>query len=268
MYICEICGRQFSTKQSRGNHLSWHNRVVSEDTKSKMSKSKVGHKLSEETKSKISNSLKGHKVSEETRSKISKSNSSKTRTDEFKNRISSKLINHQVSDITKNKLRTSSKLRFSKPEEHQKLSESAKSRVLKYGLSNTFTKGVSSWYNDIYLRSRYEAIYLIYLLVNNIKFEYESVRLINDDSKIYISDFYLVDTNKIVEIKGYKSNKCDKIEQVFLGHGYDIEFIIGNDIWTYYDELYYSGINIDILFNNEFINKVKWKFINNKVILI
>lgn len=69
------------------------------ETKNKISASKMGHEVSDTTKMKISNKLKGRKLSIETRLKMSES--IKFRDSSWKNKISIKKMGHEVSDETK-----------------------------------------------------------------------------------------------------------------------------------------------------------------------
>lgn len=117
----------------------------------------------------------------------------------------------------------------------------------------------TSYYGKYYFKSSYESVFAVWLLFKSIKFKYESIKLIHDNGKTYISDFYLPNTNEVIEIKGYDTPKIKVIEEVFLGHGYNINFIVGDKIWDYYNELKLSGVNID-----EFWNKIKSYSVNHR----
>ena len=58
-----------------------------------------------------------------------------------------------------------------------------------------------SIYKNIYFRSSWEVAYAKYLDRNRIKWEYES-KIFNLGQMCYIPDFYLLETNEYVEIKG------------------------------------------------------------------
>lgn len=67
----------------------------------------------------------------------------------------------------------------------------------------------------IYLRSGFELIYAQYLVRNRIQFVYEPELFILTPSTRYRPDFYLVDTNTWVEVKGYQSSSFPKKKQLF-----------------------------------------------------
>ncbi len=107
-------------------------------------------------------------------------------------------------------------------------------------------------YNDrkIMLRSTYEFIYALYLLYNNIDFEYETVRVpvVTDYkySKTFISDFKI--GNKIIEIKGYWSSKVGHAKKAFESAGYEYEVKYKEDIQVCYNYLK-SIVDIDNILN-------------------
>ena len=118
------------------------NGKMSEETKKKMSESKLGHDVSEETKKKISESLLGHDVSDETKKKISESllgeknyNFGKTPSDEIRQKISESMSgekNHMWgehhSDETRQKM----------SEAHRGEKNYKSKRVYQYHLDGTF----------------------------------------------------------------------------------------------------------------------------------
>lgn len=73
-------------------------------------------------------------------------------------------------------------------------------------------------YNETSMRSSWEVKYAQYLDKNNIKWEYEKSRF-NLGDTTYIPDFYLPETNKYIEIKGYWSKdgleKVNKFRKIF-----------------------------------------------------
>ena len=69
-------------------HISLHNRNISECTRRKRSESLKGKSLSEEHRKKLSESMKGKTLSEEHRRKISESLKGNTHTDDTKRKIS------------------------------------------------------------------------------------------------------------------------------------------------------------------------------------
>ena len=62
---------------TRSDHQRLHQKMMTEETKKKLSEALKGKKLSEEHKNKLSESMKGHQVSEETRNKIAESKKGK-----------------------------------------------------------------------------------------------------------------------------------------------------------------------------------------------
>ena len=89
-------------------------------------------------------------------------------------------------------------------------------------------------FDQIYfLRSSYELIYSYYLAINKIKFEIESIRVQaveNPYRKIFISDFYIPAENKIVETKGWETEKDLYEKQSFEKEGYNFQLINGKEI--------------------------------------
>ena len=78
------------------------------------------------------------------------------------------------------------------------------------GLNNF--KNNYNWYfikneEKVHCRSGYEVIYANYLINNNINFEYEPKCFVLNKKSRYTPDFYLIDTDEWIEIKGsFKSN--------------------------------------------------------------
>ena len=77
----------------KGKHIREHHKgkVVSEETRRKMSEKKLGVKRSEETRRKIGEAQKGHLVSEETKRKISEAHKGHLVSDETKRKMSEAL---------------------------------------------------------------------------------------------------------------------------------------------------------------------------------
>ena len=82
-------------------------RILSKETKIKMSDANKGHIVSEETRKKISEASKGHIVSEETRRKLSESN--KNPSEETRRKLSEASKGHIVSEETKRKISEANK---------------------------------------------------------------------------------------------------------------------------------------------------------------
>lgn len=91
------------------------------------------------------------------------------------------------------------------------------------------------------LRSTYEFIYALYLINKNIDFEFESIRVTaireNDYAKTFISDFFLPQSNTIVEIKGIPSGKDTLIKESFESKGYNFKEYFSKDIEKFKEEL-------------------------------
>lgn len=94
-------------------------------------------------------------------------------------------------------------------------------------------------YNNkkILLRSTYEFIFALYLLYKGIEFEYETVRAPaitkNNYAETFISDFLIITTNTIVEVKGVKSGKDVYTREAFIALGYNYEIKYLKDIKEY-----------------------------------
>ena len=100
------------------------------------------------------------------------------------------------------------------------------------GLNNY--KNNYSWYfvkngEKIMCRSGYEVIYANYLIQNNINFQYEPKCFKLDNGKRYTPDFYLVDTDEWIEIKGSfrignKESQKEKIDIFSQTHNHMIMY--------------------------------------------
>jgi len=83
------------------------------------------------------------------------------------------------------------------------------------GLREGSGRGKKQWYDSpiagrVYLRSSYELEYVKYLDKNNINWKPNHQKFLytfNNKQKYYYPDFYLVDSNEYIEIKGYKTEK-------------------------------------------------------------
>ncbi|MGL6107521.1 hypothetical protein, partial [Romboutsia sp.] len=97
-----------------------------------------------------------------------------------------------------------------------------------------------SWYfkkhgKIINCRSGYEVIYANHLILNNIEFEYEPEVFKLQNAKRYTPDFYLVEEDKYIEIKGISYDIIDVNDQK-----YSVELFRKNhklDIY-YWEELW------------------------------
>lgn len=110
------------------------------------------------------------------------------------------------------------------------------------GLNNY--KNNYSWYfikngENIKCRSGFEVIYANHLISNNVNFEYESKCFKLGDGKRYTPDFYLIDNNKYIEIKG-----SFKINEQYSHQKENIEIFNNNN-------------NLSILYWNDIVKECK-----------
>lgn len=128
-----------------------------------------------------------------------------------------------------------------------------KTRTLGQSIANAFLQGKlklndgnteyhtewhTSWEGkEFYLRSSYESDYAKYLDDNKIKYEVESLRIkyfdtSNNEYRCAIPDFYLIDTNTIVEIKSNWTldiqNMKDKVN-AYKDLGYNFKLILNHN---------------------------------------
>lgn len=134
--------------------------------------------------------------------------------------------------------------------------------------------GWSGWYNNIYFQSILEASYIHYLKINNIKFkradtnEFSIKYKINNIQKTYFPDFYLINSNEIIEVKpnnlinSFINKEKFKRAKIKFGDRFivlsenNFEKLTKNDIFNLREK------NI-IKFTNRYEQKYK-EFINDK----
>ena len=104
---------------------------------------------------------------------------------------------------------------------------------------------------EICLRSSYEFIYALYLVLSHMSFEYESVR-IEYNGKLYFSDFLVQDT--IIEIKGMKSSKDADVSKVFTSAGYKFKILYEKDIEEI--KIYLEKSLSSVLNLNDILNRI------------
>ena len=83
------------------------------------------------------------------------------------------------------------------------------------GLREGSGRGQKQWYESkiagsVYLRSSYELEYVKFLDKNNIKWKPNHQKfpyLFNNKQRYYYPDFYLIEAQEYIEIKGYKTEK-------------------------------------------------------------
>jgi hypothetical protein len=81
-------------------------------------------------------------------------------------------------------------------------------------------------YNGVSYRSSYEVAYAKYLDLNSIKYKYEPRKFRIQGNSTYTPDFYLVDSNTYVEIKGFDGGNNQRIRRRIVAHMYDIRILI------------------------------------------
>lgn len=273
MFKCEGCGKEFETRKALASHRNWCKEFIGEEkyndkckriseiwtpeNREKLRKANVGKILSEEHRRKISEANKkignhklGTKLSEETKKKISKSNLGKKRTEEFKKKLS---IAHTGKTLPREQVTKIQKANTGKKrseESRKRISEAAKNsflngrQVVNPGKRKTFY----SYYKNYMFRSSCEAIYAIWLIINNIPFEYESIR-VEYNNKIHISDFY--HDGIIYEIKPRQHKDYEIVREAFESNGYKFKFIYNSDT----NNLYYKML--DLINIEEFWKKLE-----------
>jgi hypothetical protein len=119
----------------------------------------------------------------------------------------------------KKKLRTHKKTRNvtekQELERRKKISKTMKNNPDVGGLREGSGRGVKQWYvspiaGKVYLRSSYEIEYAKWLDNNNIQWKQNLIKFPyewKNEIRFYYPDFYLIDLDKYVEIKGYKTEK-------------------------------------------------------------
>lgn len=120
--------------------------------------------------------------------------------------------------------------------------EGNRKRLLEEGINlvNSKSHFKQGWYHtwedkQVFLRSSYEFKYAEKLDREKISYEVEALRILYWDSqlnkeRVAIPDFYLLDQNKVIEIKAEKSIYFDPInmkdkEKAYLEHGYKFELV-------------------------------------------
>lgn len=138
----------------------------------------------------------------------------------------------------------------------------------------------TSYFRGYYLRSSYEAVFVAYHMFKNINFEISSESRIltkyNEDGSIYYNyhpDFYLPDTNTIVETNnGYKKDLLKLREEITLSYGYNWKLVLSDKIDEMYYEALNDGLNIDELWykiqESSQGNRPHWDYKDGKIIFI
>ena len=109
--------------------------------------------------------------------------------------------------------------------DHCKHTEETKEKIRKQKLelcakqgTNLCGKGKRGYYKGYYCQSSWELAYVIYQLEHNINFKRNTKGFsykLDGIQRSYFPDFYLIDEDTYVEIKGYYDNKTQEKERQF-----------------------------------------------------
>jgi group I intron endonuclease len=86
--MCKVAGSHLGMKRKEETIKKLKNRIISQETKHKLSEAQKGRIFSEETKKKIGEANSGRKRTEETKTKMSEAKKGKKRSEETKKKIS------------------------------------------------------------------------------------------------------------------------------------------------------------------------------------
>lgn len=156
-----------------------------------------------------------------------------------KQKLREKNLGKKKSKESKIKLSNSAKINPNYGMKNKKHSEESKQKNRKSHLIKPIPKntgiGKGCYYNSplqgkIWLRSSYELSYTKYLDSKNILWYYE-IETFDLGYTIYTPDFFLVDDNKFIEIKGYMTNEAqEKINKFKEQYSYNLEILYGKDL--------------------------------------
>lgn len=190
---CEICNREFKTIQALNSHVGWHNKP---NRKSNFISYNNSIKNGEKDKVNSNQFIKAKKlglptiiVSEETRKKIGKSSSER-------------MIEHWKDPNNVKKQSDAMKIAvLNNPESYS--SQNVSGRVKSYDCVDSFN-------NKVKLKGKWELKVATYLNDNNIKWTNKitpSPYFWNNDWHLYFPDFFLIDSNVYLEVKGYQRDR-------------------------------------------------------------
>jgi len=129
-----IANSNMSSETKKKMSLAASNRIVSDETKKKLSKIFSGRKLSDETKNKIS--LANRNISDEKREKLRIASTGRIFSDESKEKMKNSQLNKKLSEETKRKISESCKNRVLSKETIEKMKIAAKKRQANRKLKN------------------------------------------------------------------------------------------------------------------------------------
>jgi hypothetical protein len=181
----------------------------------------------------IINPMQGKHHSFETKKKISdilKNHTGWVHSIETRKKMSTSAMGHPVSYEVREKLRISHRGLKASKSTKEKMSKSRVNYIKKLGnkFFIKFNYGHRTNYNGMSFRSSWEAKFAKYLDEQKIIWQYEP--MLEIPYGIYFPDFYLIDLNVYVEIKGYwrndakiKFNQASKIYPMMLLEGKDLK---------------------------------------------
>lgn len=119
--------------------------------------------------------------------------------------------------------------------------------------------------NDQYFKSSLEADYARYLIANSIPYEYEKhtfKTVVDDKERFYTPDFYLLNENKYIELKGSKTrtayNKNLECVDYLKKQNKNIEVIYMNDFYKFLkEEKQYDSMFLEAKNYKKSINIIK-----------
>lgn len=106
----------------------------------------------------------------------------------------------------------------------------------KPGIGNCY--GKRGFYKGIQCDSSYELVFLIYCLDHNIKIERSKPYFIYEfegRQRKYYPDFYLPETDTLIELKGYKDARVDLKLQSVIEAGKTIKILYKQDLLPYFE---------------------------------
>lgn len=134
-------------------------------------------------------------------------------------------------------------------------------------------RGKGSYFRDIFLRSTYEAIFVIYLELMGISYSYETKRLQDESGSTHISDFFSNDLNRVFEVKGVVNDDEIILEKnLYESSEYDEYVLVDPDTINKIKDLLLSeGVEINDLIHNIYMKRsnkdyLHWDFINGEII--
>lgn len=109
------------------------------------------------------------------------------------------------------------------------------------------------FYNGIFCNSTYELVWIIYNLQNKTNFK-RCDFILKDEKTTYIPDFLLIDTNEIIEIKGFVLDK-EKLKNkinLAISKGYGIKVLYKEDLKKEFEyvKLNYQYNRLEELYDN------------------